>query len=141
KEASNSYKVLSDPEQRARYDQFGHGGLGRGAGGFEGFHGTDDIFSAFGDLFGDFFGGSRTRGPRRGADLQVELKLSFAEAVHGATKEVQVSRQVSCSKCEGSGAAPGSKATTCGQCKGSGQVVHSQGFFMIQTTCPACRGE
>ena len=141
KEASNAYKVLSDDDQRARYDQFGHAGLGRGGGGFEGFHGTDDIFSAFGDLFGDFFGGARGRGQRRGADLQVELKLSFAEAVHGCSKDVEISRSVSCTICSGSGAAPGTEASSCGQCKGSGQVVHSQGFFMIQTTCPACRGE
>jgi molecular chaperone DnaJ len=141
KEASNAYKVLSDTDQRARYDQFGHSGLGRGGGGFEGFRGTEDIFSAFGDLFGDFFGGARSRGPRRGADLQVPLKLTFAEAVAGCNKEVEVTRQVACETCTGSGAAPGSKASACGQCKGSGQVVHSQGFFMIQTTCPACRGE
>ena len=141
KEASNAYKVLSDAEQRARYDQFGHSGLGRGGGGFEGFRGTEDIFSAFGDLFGDFFGGARTRGPRRGADLQVPLRLTFAEAVGGCNKEVEVTRQVLCETCTGSGAAPGSKASACGQCQGSGQVVHSQGFFMIQTTCPACHGE
>ena len=141
KEASNAYKVLSDEEQRARYDQFGHAGIGRGGGGFEGFRGTEDIFSAFGDLFGDFFGGRGGQRQRRGADLQVELKLSFAEAVHGCSKDVEISRNVSCSDCSGSGAAPGSDASTCGQCKGSGQVVHSQGFFMIQTTCPACQGE
>lgn len=143
KEASNAYKVLSDQEQRARYDQYGHAGLGRGGdGGFQGFRGTEDIFSAFGDLFGDFFGGSRGRGgPRRGADLQVALKLTFAEAVHGCTKEVELSRQIKCSDCSGSGAAPGSEAKGCAQCKGSGQVVHSQGFFMIQTTCPGCQGE
>lgn len=140
KEASNAYKVLSDQDQRARYDQFGHAGLGGGGGGFEGFRGTEDIFSAFGDLFGDFFGGGRGRGPRRGADLQVELKLSFAEAVTGCTKEVEISRRIACSECSGSGAKKGTSASACGQCKGSGQVVHSQGFFMIQTTCPACRG-
>ncbi len=140
KEASNAYKVLSDPDQRSRYDQFGHAGIGGRSGGFEGFRGTDDIFSAFGDLFGDFFGGGRGRGPRRGADVQVELKLSFAEAVSGCTKEVDVSRRVACKECEGSGAKKGTSASACGQCKGSGQVVHSQGFFMIQTTCPVCRG-
>ncbi len=142
KEASNAYKVLSDDEQRARYDQYGHAGLGRGGGGggFQGFQGTDDIFSAFGDLFGDFFGGRGRGGPRRGADLQVALELSFADAVHGCTKEVELSRQIKCNGCSGSGAAPGSEAKGCGQCKGSGQVVHSQGFFMIQATCPACQG-
>jgi molecular chaperone DnaJ len=141
KEASNAYKVLSDPEQRARYDQFGHAGVGRSGGGFEGFRGVDDIFSAFGDLFGDFFGGGRARGPRRGADLQVRLPLSFAEAVHGASKEVEVKRKRPCETCEGSGAEPGSDVSQCSVCNGQGQVMHSQGFFMIQTTCPNCRGE
>lgn len=140
KEASNAYKVLSDADQRARYDQYGHSGLGRG-GGFEGFRGTEDIFSAFGDLFGDFFGGSRSRGPRRGADLQLPLQLSFAEAVHGCVKDVELTRQVHCSDCSGSGAAPGSQPTVCGECEGRGQVVHSQGFFMIQATCSTCQGE
>ncbi len=141
KEASNAYKVLSDSTQRARYDQYGHSGLGRGGGGFEGFRGTEDIFSAFGDLFGDFFGGQRSRGPRPGADLQVPLKLSFAEAVAGCSKEIEITRQIICDDCTGTGAAEGSKPASCAQCKGSGQVVHSQGFFMIQTACAACRGE
>jgi molecular chaperone DnaJ len=141
KEASNAYKVLSDEGQRARYDQYGHSGLGRGGGGFEGFRGTEDIFSAFGDLFGDFFGGARSRGPRPGADLQVPLKLTFAEAVAGCSKEIEVTRQIVCETCTGTGAAEGSKPVACGQCKGSGQVVHSQGFFMIQTACSACQGE
>ena len=138
KEASTAYKVLSEPDQRARYDQFGHAGLG-GAG--AGFGGVEDIFSAFGDLFGDFFGaGGRRRGPRRGADMQIELSLTFAEAVHGVTKEVEVARQVSCETCEGKGAKPGTSIDVCGTCKGQGQVVHAQGFFMVQSTCPSCRG-
>jgi len=142
KEASNAYKVLSDADQRARYDQFGHAGIGRGGGGgYEGFQGTDDIFSAFGDLFGDFFGGGRARGPRRGGDVQVETSLSFAEAVHGCQKDVTFARNISCDDCSGSGAASGTQPTTCGQCKGSGQVVHSQGFFMVQATCPGCKGQ
>ena len=144
KEAANAYAVLSDPDNRARYDRFGHEGLrgGGGGGGFSGFGGVDDIFSAFGDLFGDFFGGRRGgRGTRRGSDIQVVLPLTFAEAVHGVTKDIDVPRQVLCSNCDGSGAAKGSKPIACGTCNGKGQVVHSQGFFMIQTTCPACRGQ
>jgi molecular chaperone DnaJ len=144
KEASNAYRVLSDPDQRSRYDRFGADGL-NGAGGFGGgFRGVEDIFSAFGDLFGDFFGGA---GPRRGsarargADLKVELPLTFAEAVHGVEKEIEVARRESCVTCAGTGAREGSSPTRCGTCDGRGQVMHAQGFFMIQTTCPTCRGE
>ncbi len=141
KEASTAYQVLSDANQRARYDQYGHAGLtgSSGAGGFEGFRGVDDIFSAFGDLFGDFFGGRQRT--NRGADLKVEMTLSFAEAVWGVTKDVEVERQVACETCEGSGAKPGTKPEICATCEGKGQVLHSQGFFMIQTACPNCRGQ
>lgn len=139
KEAANAYQVLSDPDARQRYDRFGHDGV-RG-GGFQGFSGVEDIFSAFGDLFGDFFGGRGRRGPRRGNDVQVRLPLTFAEAVHGATREIEVARREPCEACDGSGAKAGTKPDVCATCKGQGQVVHSQGFFMIQSTCPACRGE
>jgi molecular chaperone DnaJ len=139
KEASNAYKVLSDPNQRARYDQFGPEGLnGNGAG----FRGVEDIFSAFGDLFSDFFGTSRGgRRQRRGADLQVHVDLTFAEAVHGVAREIEITRQEQCEPCEGTGAKPGTSRESCQVCKGKGQVLHAQGFFMIQTTCPNCRGE
>jgi molecular chaperone DnaJ len=137
KEASSAYKVLSDPEQRARYDRFGLDGL---RGGPAGFGGVEDIFSAFGDMFSDFFGGARRR-PSRGADLRVDLRLSFAEAVWGTTKEVKVGRREPCETCDGSGAKPGTSPEACNVCAGKGQVLHSQGFFMIQTTCPNCRGE
>lgn len=139
KEAANAYKVLSDPDARARYDRFGEDGL-RGDG-FQGFSGMEDIFSAFGDLFGDFFGGRSRGGVPRGRDVQVRLDLSFAEAVHGTTKEVEVHRKEACEECDGSGARPGTERERCGTCDGRGQVMHSQGFFMIQTICPACRGE
>ena len=138
KEASNAYKVLSDADQRARYDQFGPEGLN---GHSAGFRGVDDIFSAFGDLFSDFFGTPRGRRQRRGADLQVELKLTFAEAVEGVTREIDVDRHEACDTCDGSGAKPGTGRESCSVCKGKGQVLHAQGFFMIQTTCPNCRGE
>lgn len=144
KEAANAYQVLSDAEQRERYDRFGFDGLrggGGGAGG--GFSNVEDIFSAFGDMFGDFFGRGSGRGGQRqarGADLQVAMRLSFAEAVWGVTKDVKVTRQVACGTCEGSGARAGTKAEVCGGCGGKGQVVHAQGFFMVQSTCPKCRG-
>jgi molecular chaperone DnaJ len=142
KEASNAYQVLSDDDQRARYDRFGFDGLRSSGAGGSGFSNVEDIFSAFGDLFGDFFGGRSSGGRRqpRGADLRVDLELTFAEAVWGTSKEVKVSRDVTCTTCTGSGAAPGSKVESCGTCRGKGQVVHAQGFFMVQTTCPHCRG-
>lgn len=144
KEAANAYQILSDDDQRARYDRFGFDGIrgATGGGGGGGFTNADDIFSAFGDLFGDFFGGrsSGRRAAPRGADLRLDLGLTFPEAVWGTTKEVKVSRQVACGTCNASGAKPGSKPETCATCQGKGQVVHAQGFFMVQTTCPQCRG-
>ncbi len=145
KEAANAYKVLADPEMRARYDRFGETGLRGGDGfGFQGFSGVEDIFSAFGDLFGDFgsfFGARGRRGRPRGADLRVDLELTFPEAVWGTSKQVEVSRHVACETCDGNGAKPGTTPETCTVCGGKGQVMHSQGFFMIQTACPSCRGE
>src|SRR5687768_16936120 len=139
KEAANAYKVLSDPEQRSRYDQFGPDGLN---GNMTGFGGVEDIFSAFGDLFSDFFGTARGgRRQRRGADLQINLSLTFPEAVDGVTREIEIHRQEACETCEGSGAKPGTSRESCQVCQGKGQVLHAQGFFMIQTTCPSCRGE
>jgi molecular chaperone DnaJ len=144
KEAANAYQVLSDEDQRARYDRFGFDGISRGANGAggAGFGSVEDIFSAFGDLFGDFFGQrGRGRGQQRGNDLKTDVSLSFPEAVWGATKEVKIRRDIPCATCSGSGAKPGSKPETCSGCNGKGQVVHAQGFFMVQTTCPRCRGE
>lgn len=144
KEAAQAYQVLADEEQRARYDRFGHDGLrGGGGGGAGGFGSVDDIFSAFGDMFGDFFGGRTSGGRRqaRGADVRVDLQLSFPEAVWGTTKEIKVQRDVACTTCSGSGAKAGTKPETCSTCNGRGQVVHNQGFFMVQSTCPRCRGE
>lgn len=140
KEASNAYSVLSDDEQRQRYDRFGMEGL-RGVNGAGGYSNVEDILSAFGDIFGDFFGG-RGGGRRqpRGADLRVDLSLTFAEAVWGTSKDVKVTREVACATCTGTGAKPGSRPETCRTCQGKGQVVHAQGFFMVQTTCPQCRG-
>jgi molecular chaperone DnaJ len=143
KEAANAYQILSDDEQRAAYDRFGFEGLrrGGGGGGGAGFTNVEDIFSAFGDLFGDFFGGRRGGGRQaRGNDLRVDLGITFAEAVWGATKDVKVTREIACATCSGSGAQPGTKPETCKTCQGKGQVVHAQGFFMVQTTCPHCRG-
>lgn len=141
KEASEAYQVLSDPEKRARYDRFGHNMPSGGFGG--GFHDVHDIFSAFGDIFGDIFGGAgpRARGPARGSDIEVRLTMTLDEAFTGARKDVKVLRRAACATCGGTGAAAGTKPETCQHCGGRGQVMHSQGFLMISTTCPVCRGE
>jgi molecular chaperone DnaJ len=142
KEASEAYQVLADPERRNFYDRFGHAGPGAG----QGFSDIGDIFSAFSDIFGDIFrgaggGGRGARAPGRGADVETRLDITLAEAASGVTKEVKVLRRAPCGSCRGTGAAPGSSPETCQQCGGRGQVMHSQGFLMISTTCPVCRGE
>ena len=148
KEAANAYQILSDDTQRAAYDRYGFDGLrrggpgpGPGGPGFGGFESVEDIFSAFGDLFGDFFARGRSRQPTRGADLRLELAVTFAEAVWGARKSVEVTRTAVCGTCRASGAAAGTKAEVCRACQGKGQIVHAQGFFMVQTTCGQCRGD
>lgn len=146
KEAANAYQILSDTDQRARYDRFGLDGLRRGGGsepgpGFGGgFNSVEDIFSAFGDLFSDFFARGRARQSGKSADLRLELSITFAEAVWGARKSVEITRSVGCASCRASGAAAGTKPEICRGCQGKGQVVHPQGFFMVQTTCAQCQG-
>ncbi len=143
KEAAEAFEVLSDEQKRQLYDRYGHEGPSRA--GFSGFQGTDEIFSRFGDLFGDLFGqfgfGGGRGGPRRGGDIKVEVEIPFLDAVSGVERELSVPKRESCDDCNGSGAAAGSSPESCGQCGGSGQVVHRQGFFVVQTTCPRCRGE
>lgn len=146
KEASEAYDVLGDSDKRSRYDRYGHAGLQGGAGG-QSFDDISDIFGAFGDIFGDFFGGGgRRRGGGRsrvrpGADLQVSLTIDLLEAAKGCHKTVKVQRHQPCRTCGGNGAKPGTKPVICEYCGGAGQVVQSQGFFRVQTTCPSCRGE
>ncbi len=153
KEASEAYAVLSDPDKRRQYDQFGHAAFEGGPGGGSGFSGMDmeDIFGSFGDIFGDLFGGgfgSRRRNdpnaPQRGANLRTQVRITFEEACFGTEKEIEIPSKVECKTCGGSGAKPGTQPITCGQCGGKGQVVHTQQslFGMVQnvTTCPACGG-
>lgn len=149
KECAEAYEVLSDDEKRSRYDRFGHAGVAGGAGGGQQFHDINDIFSAFGDLFEgfDFFGGSGGRGqrrsrggPTRGADLRTSITIELKEAALGCKRELEFPRHKSCERCAGTGSEPGTKPETCDYCGGHGQVVQAQGFFRVQTNCPACRG-
>ena len=146
KEASEAFDVLSDTEKRSRYDQFGHAGVQGGGGGGGGFHDVNDIFSAFGDLFEGFGfgggggGGRRTRSRSRGASLQTTVRIDLPEAYSGCRRELHISRHEPCDECSGSGAKAGSSPQSCSTCGGHGQVIQSQGFFRMQTTCPTCRG-
>jgi len=147
KEAAEAYSVLSDTEQRLRYDRFGHAGVSSGAGagswGAPGFGGIEDIL---GDLFGfgDVFGGSRTGSRRsaaqRGADLRYDLEITLEEAATGMTAQLRIPRLEGCETCNGSGAAAGSQAESCTTCGGTGQVRYQQGFFSVARTCHVCRG-
>lgn len=143
KQAAEAYEVLSDPDKRARYDRYGHSGV---EGAHSQFHDVEDILEAFGDvfgggIFGDFFGGGR-RGRRahRGQDIRCDVTLDLEEAAQGVTKVVEFERSRACTKCEGTGAAPGASRETCRRCGGHGQVVQAAGILRVQTTCPTCRG-
>lgn len=155
KEAAEAYEVLSDANKKSQYDRFGHAGLGNNGGGF-GSMNTEDIFSQFGDIFGDdlfgsfFGGGSRTgRGRRsqgvRGSNLRVKIKLNYEEIAKGATKTIKVKKYVTCSTCGGNGAKDKGGVQTCSACGGSGQVRKVTSTFLGQmqtvTTCPTCNGE
>jgi len=143
KEAAEAYEVLRDEQKREIYDRFGHEGL-EGSG-FRGFSGFEDIFSSFGDIFGDFFGfGSRGGGrsrAREGRSLRYDLELTLEEAFTGQDKEIVFDKLEKCDACGGSGITPGSEPQVCATCQGRGQIVRSQGFFQISTTCPTCHGE
>jgi molecular chaperone DnaJ len=157
-EASEAYEVLSNPEKRQRYDQFGHQGVNFGPGGFDfgrdfsHFQDVDlnDILGAFfggGGFggFGDFFGGGRRRpadpnGPQQGADMTMEMEIDFEEAVFGSTRTMNITVPDQCPDCHGTGAASGSKRVTCPTCHGRGAVVGGAGFFQVRQTCPKCGG-
>jgi molecular chaperone DnaJ len=145
KEAAEAYEILNAAEKRARYDQFGHAGLD-GFGGGPQFESVEDIFEAFGDIFGggifgEMFGGGRgRRRVRRGADVRVDVTLDLEEAARGVTKEVQFARSRKCENCAGSGSKQGSQREVCRRCGGHGQVTQSAGILRVQTTCPSCRG-
>ncbi len=157
KEAAEAYEILSNADKKARYDRFGHAGVGSSAasgggfGGFEGHMNMDDIFSRFGDVFGDFGfggGGGFQQGGRtvnRGSNLRVKLKLTLQEIATGVEKKIRVNKHVACKECRGTGAEKGSGFNTCNTCHGSGYVHRLQRTFIGQiqttTTCPTCNGE
>lgn len=152
KEASEAYAILSDPEKRRQYDQFGHAAFENGAGGAGGFGGFDFSGADFSDIFGDIFGGifgdgrrgGRSQGPMKGMNLHKTVRLTFEEAVFGCEKELDVVLKEECDTCHGTGAKPGTSPQTCPKCGGKGQVVYTQQsiFGMVQNvqTCPECHG-
>lgn len=152
KEAAEAYDVLHDPQKRQQYDQFGFSGPAGGFSGGAGFS-MDDIFSNFGDIFGDFFGGRshgfgggrRQAAQYRGSDLRLKVRLSLQDIATGVTKKFKVKKDVPCSHCHGSGAEAGSGSETCPTCHGSGVVTRTTqsifGMMQTQTTCPTCNGE
>ena len=158
KEAAEAYDVLSNDDKRARYDRFGHAGMGgaAGGGGFGGFSGggfsMEDIFEQFGDIFGGAFGGgfgggrsSRSRTVNRGSDIRITVKLTLQEVAEGVTKKLKINKTVACDKCGGTGAKDSSSYTTCSQCNGSGYVITVQNSFFgrmqTQSVCPTCGGQ
>ena len=151
KEAAEAYAVLSDQQKRQRYNQFGHAGVDGipGARGGGGFSNVEDVFAAFGDMFGgaggifdQFFGngGGRGRG-RRGASLKVDLELTLEEIATGIKKSIGIKRPDPCGSCGGTGARAGTGKKRCDTCKGHGEVIRSQGFFQLRQTCPTCSGQ
>lgn len=155
KEINRAYEVLSEPEMRARYDRFGEAGVGGAAAGAGGFQDFGDFGGFAADIFESFFSGfggggmgtqtaSRKRGPARGDDLRLDLKLEFREAVFGGEKEIRISHLETCNTCEGSGAKPGTRPRTCSTCNGQGQVRRAArtpfGSFTQVSVCPTCNG-
>lgn len=157
KEAAEAYEVLSDDNKRARYDQFGHAGMGSSGGGYSHDWNIEDIFSQFGDIFGGHFGsfggfggfgGGGGRGGRRvarGTDLRVKVKLNYSEIANGVEKKIKVNKYVNCKSCDGTGAEGSSGFTTCSTCRGSGYVTRVTNTILgqMQSTspCPTCNGE
>jgi molecular chaperone DnaJ len=151
KEAAEAYEVLSDKEKRAQYDKYGHAGVGSGA---SHFGSVEDIFSAFGDIFGGrggsifeqifegFAGGPRGQRAQRGrgAHLKVDLEITLQDVADGVKKTITIQRSETCDDCRGTGAQAGTSPKRCGQCGGRGFVAVQQGFFAMRSTCPNCRG-
>ncbi len=148
KEASEAYAVLSDPQKRGQYDQFGHAGMGAGGpGGFPGGQGFGDFGDLFNDLFGDLFGAGGGRGGRRGgrgqrgADLRYDYPIDLQDVLDGHEATLELAKTMTCDTCTGSGAKPGTEPVRCDRCQGTGQAIFQQGLFRISRPCDACRGE
>lgn len=144
KEVKEAYEMLSDPQKRAAYDQYGHAGVDPNMGGGGGFGGGHPFGDAFGDVFGDIFGGrgQQRGGPQvyKGSDLRYTMEVDLEDAAHGKVTQIRVPSWDNCNTCEGTGAEKGSTPETCPTCDGHGQVRMSQGFFSVQQTCPKCHG-
>ncbi len=156
KEASEAYGILSDPDKRRQYDQFGHAAFENGGGGGYTNMNMDDIFGSFGDIFGDLFGGgfggfgggrrrTNPNAPQRGANVRIQMRITLEEACFGVEKEIEIPMKVECKTCGGNGAKPGTSPITCGHCGGKGQILQTQqsilGMFQNVTTCPNCGGK
>ena len=149
KEASEAYAVLSDPDKRAKYDQFGHAAFDGSAGGQAYDFNMDDIFGSMGDIFGDLFGGGRSRGrsngPMQGANVRASVRVTFEEAAFGCEKDLDITLKDECAACHGTGAKPGTSPVQCAKCGGKGQIVYTQqslfGMMRNVTTCPDCGGK
>lgn len=142
KEIKEAYEVLSNPEKRAAYDQYGHAifeqsGMGNGSNSATG---SADFSDIFGDVFGDIFGGNRRNRASKGSDLRYDLELTLEEAVRGIVREICIPTLVMCTQCNGTGARSKSSIVVCMTCHGHGQIQMRQGFFSVQQSCPACRG-
>ncbi|MFB6422153.1 MAG: molecular chaperone DnaJ [Candidatus Malihini olakiniferum] len=142
KDIKEAYEILTDPQKRASYNQYGHAGFEQGSmsGSNEGGFGSADFSDIFGDVFGDIFSGGRRQRASRGGDLRYDIELTLEEAVRNVTKEIRISTLEKCNSCHGCGAKASSSPITCPTCHGNGQVQTRQGFFTVQQTCPHCHG-